>query len=83
MKVSVIIPCYNERATIEKIIERVKAVGLASEVLVVDDGSTDGTREILQALPQGDGLRVIFHDHNQGRARRCAPAFATPPATCS
>lgn len=75
MKVSVIIPCYNERATIAKIIERVQAVGLASEVLVVDDGSTDGTREILQALPQGDGLRVVFHDHNQGKGAAVRTGF--------
>ncbi len=49
-KLSVIMPVYNERATIEKILERVQAAEIDKEIIVVDDGSTDGTREFLQAL---------------------------------
>ncbi len=49
-KLSVVMPVYNERATIEKIVERVQAVGIDKEIIVVDDGSTDGSREFLEAL---------------------------------
>src|SRR6187402_2597037 len=65
---SVLVPIYNERATIEKLLNQVVAVdtGLTVEVLACDDGSTDGTREILSkmSLP---GVRVIFMDDNVGR----------------
>jgi glycosyltransferase involved in cell wall biosynthesis len=67
-KLSVLVPCYNERATIERLLNAVVAVdtGLQLEVLVGDDGSTDGTREILSNvnLP---GVQVIFMSENVGR----------------
>ena len=67
MEVTVIIPAYNEQKTIREIIKRVKGTGLVHEILVVDDGSTDGTREILQEL-QGQGeIRAIFHQKNGGK----------------
>lgn len=67
MEVTVIIPAYNEQKTIREIIKRVKGTGLIHEILVVDDGSTDGTREILQEL-QGQGeIRAIFHQKNSGK----------------
>ncbi len=50
VKLSVVIPVYNERATIEQLLQRVQAVGIEKEIIVVDDGSTDGTRELLQEL---------------------------------
>ncbi len=69
-KLSVIICCYNERATIRDIIERTRAVdlgpGWTREILVVDNFSTDGTREILQQLDLPD-VRVIFHERNMGK----------------
>jgi glycosyltransferase involved in cell wall biosynthesis len=67
MKVCVLIPVYNEVQTIREIIRRVQQTGLADEILVVDDGSTDGTREILRQLDEQDGVRVILHEHNQGK----------------
>ncbi len=67
MKVSIIIPAYNERNTIEEIIRRVQASSLADEIIVVDDGSSDGTREILQKLDGRDQVRVIYHDRNRGK----------------
>lgn len=68
MKLSVIIPVYNEINTIEEIIRRVEAVDLADEIIVVDDGSTDGTRDLLQDLePKHPGLNLILHDRNQGK----------------
>ena len=67
MKISVIIPAYNESKTIEEIIRRVSVTGCADEILVVDDGSTDGTRDVLRSLEGQPLLRVILHDHNQGK----------------
>lgn len=68
MKLSVVVPVYNEIRTIEEILRRVEAVGLADEIIVVDDGSTDGTRERLQELAQRNShIRLIFHDKNQGK----------------
>jgi len=63
----VIIPVYNEVQNIEEILKRVKATELAQEIVVVDDCSKDGTRDLLQKLDNKDGLRVILHDRNQGK----------------
>jgi glycosyltransferase involved in cell wall biosynthesis len=67
MKVTVIIPAYNEITTIHEIIRRVKATGRADEILVVDDGSTDGTREILHEMNDKGEIRAIFHEKNSGK----------------
>ncbi|MEW5961506.1 MAG: glycosyltransferase family 2 protein [Chloroflexota bacterium] len=69
MKLSVIIPVYNEAATLEEIISRVRATGLAHEIIVVDDGSSDPSPQILQRL-QHNGrppLRLFRHPHNRGK----------------
>jgi glycosyltransferase involved in cell wall biosynthesis len=69
-KLSVIICCYNERATIEEVIGKTKAVELGAqwtrEIIVVDNCSTDGTREILQTIHDPE-VRVIFHERNMGK----------------
>jgi glycosyltransferase involved in cell wall biosynthesis len=67
MNLSVIIPVYNEKDSIEEILKRVKATGLVQEIIVVDDGSVDGTRDILPAFDGKDGVRVIMHEKNQGK----------------
>jgi glycosyltransferase involved in cell wall biosynthesis len=67
MKLSVIMPVYNEKNTIAEIIRRVRKTGLAEEIVVVDDGSQDGTREYLQTLAGDDLVRVIYHEHNRGK----------------
>jgi len=67
MKLSIIIPAYNEKSTIQEIIRRVAATQLACEILVVDDGSTDGTREILAGLDGKNGVRVFSHAKNKGK----------------
>jgi glycosyltransferase involved in cell wall biosynthesis len=67
MNLSVIIPVYNEVRNIEEIVKRVKARRLASEVIVVDDGSQDGTRDILKKMDGKGKVRVILHEKNQGK----------------
>ena len=67
MKLSVIIPVYNESKSIEEILRRVQATDLANEIVVVDDGSVDGTRDLLKKLDGKKHVRVIMHDKNQGK----------------
>ena len=67
MEVSVIIPVYNEVSTIEEILRRVEAQEIASEILIVDDGSTDGTRDKLKDVNREGHLRIILHDRNKGK----------------
>ena len=67
MNLSVIIPIYNEKNTVQEIVRRVQATGLAWEILLVDDGSTDGTRDILAELDGRENVRVILHAKNQGK----------------
>jgi glycosyltransferase involved in cell wall biosynthesis len=67
MKLSVIIPVYNEVESIETILKRVQATKKAREIILVDDGSKDGTRDILTKLEGKKGLRVILHEKNQGK----------------
>ena len=67
MKISVIIPVYNEKNTIQEIVKRVKAMKMADEVIIVDDGSTDGTRDLLSDFDGKDLVRVILQSKNQGK----------------
>lgn len=67
LKLSVIMPVYNEEDTLEEIVQRVREVGLASEIVIVDDGSKDRTREILSELDLLPDVRVILHEKNQGK----------------
>src|SRR5919109_4103604 len=72
---SVVIPVYNERSTILKVIQRVREVPpYEKELVVVDDGSTDGTREILVGLPELSA-HVIFHDQNRGKGAALRTGF--------
>ncbi len=77
LTVSVIIPCYNEVNTIEDVLERVKEVGVVDEIVIVDDGSTDGTREILQRLEaQADPLvKIIYRERNGGKGAALITGF--------
>jgi glycosyltransferase involved in cell wall biosynthesis len=67
MKLTVIIPAYNEIDTIEEILRRVQATGIPDEILVVDDGSTDGTRQLLEELNGQGDIRVILRQQNEGK----------------
>ena len=65
-KLSVIMPVYDEKNTVLRVIERVLAVPIHKEVIIVDNFSTDGTREILEGI-RGEGIKVVFHPQNLGR----------------
>jgi len=65
MKLSIIMPVYNEKQTLLEILEKVKKIPYDKEILIVDDGSTDGTREVLETLEAP--IRVILHEKNQGK----------------
>ena len=66
MKLSIVIPVYNEKNTVEEVLRQVRAVDLEKEVIVVDDGSTDGTREILEKLSDPE-IRIFFQPRNFGK----------------
>jgi glycosyltransferase involved in cell wall biosynthesis len=75
MKLSVIIPCFNERDTILSLLEAVRGAPIANkEIILVDDGSTDGTREVLTSLKESD-LKIIFHNKNQGKGAALKTGF--------
>ncbi|MBI1746211.1 MAG: glycosyltransferase family 2 protein [Acidobacteria bacterium] len=75
MKLSVVIPVFNEKHTILEIIEKVRAVKIPKEIILVDDYSTDGTREILKGLDGAADIRVFFHDKNCGKGAALREGF--------
>jgi dolichol-phosphate mannosyltransferase len=76
--VSVIVPVYNEAAHVEEILQAIHASPVKKEIIIVDDGSTDGTREKLQVMPLANDVTVVFHEKNcgKGAAIRTALAYA-------
>ncbi|HYB54297.1 MAG TPA: bifunctional glycosyltransferase/class I SAM-dependent methyltransferase [Thermoanaerobaculia bacterium] len=75
MKLSVVIPAFNERETIREIVRLVADVPVEKEILIVDDGSTDGTREILREMDGRDGVRVFLQPRNQGKGAAVSVGF--------
>jgi len=77
-RVSVIVPVYNEAVHLNELLQAIQASPVKKEIIIVDDGSTDGTREKLQALPPADDVTIIFHEKNcgKGAAVRTALAYA-------
>ena len=81
MKLSACMPVYNEVATIEEIVRRVieADAGLAKELIIVDDGSTDGTRAVLESLKErfpGEEIKIFYQERNQGKGAAVRRAFA-------
>jgi glycosyltransferase involved in cell wall biosynthesis len=76
LRLSVVIPVFNEKDTIAQIVQRVRSVPIAKEILLVDDGSTDGTREVLKAMEGQSDLRVFYHPRNQGKGAALRTGFA-------
>ena len=78
MKLSVVIPCFNERTTIDEILSRVEACGYQpKEIILIDDCSTDGTRDILSKRSSKDSEKIIFHEKNQGKGAAVRTGIAT------
>ena len=76
MKLSVVIPVYNEKATIAEVLARVSSVDIPKEIIVVDDGSTDGTGEILSLLEKDyDNIRIFLQPRNEGKGRALRVGF--------
>ncbi len=75
---SVAIPVYNESATVLELLERVRAVPVPMEILLVEDGSTDGTVELLRSQVEGryPNVRVIYHERNRGKGAAIITAIA-------
>lgn len=75
-KLSVVIPVYNEKSTILEILRRVREVSFCTEIIVVDDFSTDGTREILQGLSPAEDLKILYQPRNMGKGAALRSGFA-------
>ncbi|HUI49076.1 MAG TPA: glycosyltransferase family 2 protein, partial [Acidimicrobiia bacterium] len=78
-KLSVVVPVFNERNTVVEVLRRMRAVdlpdGIEREIVVVDDGSSDGTRDVLKQL--GDStVRVVMHDYNRGKGAAVRTGFS-------
>ncbi len=79
MKLSIVIPVYNEAATISRILDRVRSVdvGMDKEILLVDDCSTDGTRDVLRQLGEdAQDLKILYHEINQGKGAALRSGFS-------
>lgn len=74
-KLSVAMPVFNEKATVREIIKRVRRVPLPKEIVIVDDGSTDGTRDVLKLLESDPDLKIVYHGRNQGKGAALRTAF--------
>ncbi len=73
---SVIVPVYNESAHVDELLQAIHASPVKKEIIIVDDGSTDGTREKLHALPPMDDVTVVFHESNCGKGAAIRTALA-------
>jgi glycosyltransferase involved in cell wall biosynthesis len=75
-RLSVVIPVYNEEATVLQILARVRAIPLETEIIVVDDASTDRTRSCLEELRGSSGLQLVFKPQNEGKGAALRTGFA-------
>ena len=76
MIVSVVIPVFNEMRTLEQVIKRVQAAPVEKEIILVDDYSTDGSRERVQSLGEQPNVRAVLHEYNQGKGAALRSGFA-------
>jgi glycosyltransferase involved in cell wall biosynthesis len=76
LKLSIVIPVYNEQASLKEVVHRVEAVDYDKEIILVDDCSTDGSREILEEFKDKEGYHVLFHAKNRGKGAALRTGFA-------
>lgn len=76
MKLTVLMPVYNERDTLEEIVKQVLDTGMVEEIVMVDDGSTDGSRDLMKQWSNDQIVRVILHDHNMGKGNAIRTAIS-------
>ena len=76
LKLSIVIPVYNERETLETLVAKVNAVDFEKEIILIDDFSTDGTREILKKYENKENFQVFYHNRNQGKGAALRTGFA-------
>lgn len=76
LRLSVVVPCYNEAATIETLLRRVASEQTPKDIIVVDDGSKDDSAAIVERLAAEIPIRLIRHDHNQGKGAALKTGFA-------
>lgn len=74
-RLSVVVPVYNEETTVAEVVRRVRSCGLPVEIILIDDGSTDGTRPILDSWRGEPDLKIIFHERNQGKGAALRTGF--------
>ena len=77
LKLSIVIPIYNERETLETLIAKVNAVDYDKEIILIDDFSTDGSREILNKYENKESFKVLYHNHNQGKGAALRTGFSS------
>jgi glycosyltransferase involved in cell wall biosynthesis len=76
LRISIVVPVYNEYVTLYEIIRRIREVPLPKEIVLVDDASTDGTRELLRAITPAEDLHIFYHKRNRGKGAAVRTAFA-------
>jgi glycosyltransferase involved in cell wall biosynthesis len=79
--VSVVVPIFNEKDTLREIVKRIRAVEMPKQIILVDDGSTDGTRELLARMEHDDDLCVLYHERNRGKGAALKTGFARAAGT--
>ncbi len=76
LKISIVIPIYNERETLSTLVSKVDAVDYDKEIILVDDFSTDGTRDIIKEYESRKNFQVLYHNHNQGKGAALRTGFS-------
>ena len=75
LRISVVVPIYNEKTTVTEIVRRIRAVPIAKEIILVDDGSSDGTRDVLAGFDCRDDVRIVLHERNRGKGAAVRTGF--------
>ncbi len=75
LSLSVVMPVYNEKETVKEMVEKVLSVGIVRQLIIIDDGSIDGTRDILKSFKPDPRVKIMFHERNQGKGAALSTGF--------